>query len=126
MIDEAVVTDYGDEEVLAEAEAREAKLGEEGLHGGEGAGAGELFDHGVVGFIVVGKFGVELSYMVEDLDGEVEVLLAAEHGGEALWREACGPGLDGKGDNVGFEEVIFGTDCGERMGWEKDGIDGSG
>lgn len=125
MIDEAVVADCGDEEVLAEAEAREEKLGEEGLHGSEGADAGELFDHGI-GFIVVGEFGVELSCVVEDLEGKVEVMLAVEHGGEALWSEACGPGLVGKGDNVGFEEVIFGTDCGERMGWEKDGIDGSG
>lgn len=126
-IGEAVVADDGDEEVLAGADAGAAEVGEEGLHGGEGACAGEPFDHGLVGLEVVGEIGVEVPGVVKDLEGEVEVLLAAEHGGEALGGEADWPGLDGWGDGVGFEEVLFGMDGGERrVGWGGDAIDGCG
>lgn len=43
------------------------ELGNEGLDGFEFAGAGELEENGVVGFVGVAEVGVEVSGVVEDL-----------------------------------------------------------
>lgn len=97
-----------------------AQLGEEGLHGVEGAGAGELVDDGSVGVVVVAEVRVVVTGVVEDLEGEVEVLLAGDHGDEAFRGEALGPGSDWGCDGVGFEELVLGFHGGdvvlERMG----------
>lgn len=52
----------------------------------------------------MGEVWVVFSGVVEDLEGEVEVLLAADHGDEAFGIEAFGPGCDWGSDGVGFEE----------------------
>lgn len=78
----------------------------------EEAGAGEAGDDGKVGVVGVGEVGVEFSGELEDLEGEVEVLLAGDDGDEAFGGEVFGPGFYGRGDFVGFweggEEVVCG------------------
>lgn len=81
---EAVIADDEDEDVLAAGDAGAPELREEGFHGLEGAGAGEALDDGEIGVVVVGEAPVVFASVVEDLEGEVEVLLAAHHGGQAL------------------------------------------
>lgn len=80
---------------------------------GEGTCAGELLNHGVVGVVIMGKIGMEFVGVVEDLEGEVEILLAVDHGDEALRGEAGGPWFYRRRDAVGFKEVCFGLHGGE-------------
>lgn len=84
-----------------------AQLGEEGLHGVEGSSAGELVDDGEVGFVVVAEVRVVVTGVVEDLEGEVEVVLAGDHGDQAFWGEAFGPGRDWGCHGVGFQELLL-------------------
>ena len=52
----------------------------------------------------MGEIAVEFSGVVEDLEGEVEVLLAADHRNDPFGGEALGPGFDWGSDGVGFEK----------------------
>ena len=61
----------------------------------------------------MGEVGVVFAGVVEDLEGEVEVLLAADHRDEAFGGEALGPGFDWGSDGVGFEEGGFRVHGGE-------------
>lgn len=99
-----------------------AEVGEEEFELGEASGAGELVDEGVVGAVGVGEAGVEVAGVVEDADGEIEVVLPADHGDEALRVEAVGPGMDGRGDAVGLEELLLGGGRGEEVA----DVDGGG
>ena len=83
-------------------------MGEEGFDGVEGASASELVDDGEVGVVVVVEAGVVVGGVVEDLKGEIEVLLADDDGGEASGVEALGPGLDWGCHGVGFQELVLG------------------
>lgn len=115
---EAVTADDEDEEVLAAGDAGGSEAREKRFHGLEGAGAREALDDGEIGVVVVGEARVVFASMIEDLEGEVEVLLAGDHGDQALRVEALRPGPDGWSHRVGVE--IEGG--GQRM----DGQDGTG
>ena len=59
---------------------------------------------GEVGFVIVGKSGVEFVSMIENLEDEVEVLWATDHWNDPFGRETLGLGFDRGSDNVGFKE----------------------
>ncbi|GAB2265100.1 hypothetical protein Dimus_000167 [Dionaea muscipula] len=82
---EAVVSNQGDEKDLAVVDSGALQLGEEGFGVVELAGVGEAGDDGEVGVEVVGQVSVEVFGIVEDLEGEVEVLLTVNDGDEAFW-----------------------------------------
>lgn len=60
----------------------------------------EASDNGMIGVVVVGEARMEVTGIVKDLEGEVKVLLAGEHGDQALRVEALGPWLDRGSDSV--------------------------
>lgn len=55
------------------------ELGNEGLDGFKFAGPGEFEEDSMVGFVGVAEVGVEVSSVVEYLEGKVEVLLLGDH-----------------------------------------------
>lgn len=57
-------------------------------------------DDGVVGFVGVVEIGVVVSGVVEDLEGEIEVLLLGDDGAEAFGGEFLRPWLDWGRDSV--------------------------
>lgn len=76
------------------------ELREERFNSVEGACAGELVDDGVVSFVVMVKVGVVFSGVIEDLEGEVEILLTVDHGDKAFGVEALWPWFDWWSDCV--------------------------
>lgn len=68
----------------------------------EGAGARELLDDGDISVAVVVKSGMEFSGVEEDLEGEIEVFLAKDHGNEAFWIEVLWPRFNRRRDGVVF------------------------
>lgn len=104
-----------------------AQLDEEGLHGVECASTGELVDNGEVGVVGVVEVRVIVGGVVEDSEGEVEVLLAGDDGDEVFWVEALGPGFDWWCDSVGFEELVLGVNGGDVVvEWVGEGGVGGG
>lgn len=97
---EAVVSDEGNEEIFPAFEARAEELGEEGVDGAELAGAGELEEDGVVGVVGVAEARVEIAGVVEDLEGQVQVVLAGDDLDEALRGQVLRPRLDWRGHSV--------------------------
>lgn len=57
-------------------------------------------DDGVVGFVSVVEIGVVIGGVVEDLKGEIEVLLLGDDGAEAFGGELSWPGFDWGCDGV--------------------------
>lgn len=57
-------------------------------------------DNGVVGFISVMEIRVVISGVVEDLKGEIEILLLGDDGAEAFGGEFSWPGFDWGCDSV--------------------------
>lgn len=125
---DAVVSNDGDEEVFAAFDLGFVKLIEKGFHGRESASPSELEDDGVEGVVGVVEVGVVVGGVVENLEGEIEVLLAGDDGDEAFGGEVFGPGFDWGCDCVGFEEVSFGFHGGEVVvGWVgEEGVGGGG
>ena len=60
----------------------------------------EASNNGMIGVVVVGEARMEVASIMEDLKGEVKVLLACEHGDQALRVEALGPRLDRGSDAI--------------------------
>jgi hypothetical protein len=104
---EAVSSNDIDEKVFAAFDVRATEVGEKGFEGREFAGTAEAVDDGVVGVVIVGKTRVEFSGVVEDLEGKVEILLASDHGDQALRVETLRPGFDWWCYCVGFEDEVW-------------------
>ena len=94
------------------------ELREQGFHRFKGACAREFVDDGVVGVVILGKIGVEFSGVEEYLEGKIEVLLTVDHGNEAFWVEALGPGFNWGRDCVVLEEWGGGIHGGKVDGGE--------
>lgn len=109
----AVVPNHCDEEVFSAFDAGLVQLGQKGLHGVKSASSSELVDDGMVSVVVVAEVGVVVAGVVEDLEGEIEVLLAGDHGNKAFGVEFLGPWIDWGRHSVGFEELVLGFDGGE-------------
>lgn len=65
---------------------------------------------GMISIVVVGKSGVKFAGVVEDLKGEVEILLASDHSDEALGKQTLRPRFDGRSDGVGLKRSFDGED----------------
>lgn len=57
-------------------------------------------DNGVVGIVIVVEIWVVISSVVEDLEGEIKILLLADDGAEAFGGEFLRPGFDWGCDGV--------------------------
>ena len=60
----------------------------------------EAGDDGKVGIVVMGKIVMEFSGEVEDLEGEIEVLLTVNDGNKTFWGEVFRPRFDWRGEFV--------------------------
>lgn len=65
-------------------------------------------DNGVVGVVTVAEIRVVITGVLEDLEGEIEILLLGDDGAEALGGEFLRPGFDRGRDGVGLEELGLG------------------
>lgn len=101
---EAVISDNSDKKIFAAFDLGILELRYEGFHGFEGTCTREFLDDGLVGVEIMAKVGVELASVEEDLEGEIEVLLAIDHGDEALWMEALWPRFNWGCNGVVLEE----------------------
>lgn len=75
-------------------------------------------DDGEVGVVIMEKAGVEFAGVEEYLESKIEVLLAVDHGNEAFWVEAFGPGFNWGRDGVVLEEWGGGIYVGKVDGGE--------
>lgn len=64
----------------------------------------------MISIVIMGKSGMIFAGVVEDLKGEVEILLANDHSNEALGIETLRPGLDRRRNGVGLNRRINGED----------------
>ena len=58
----------------------------------------------------MGKSGVIFAGVVEDLKGEVEILLATNHSDEAVGKQTLRPWFNGRRDGVGLKRSFDGED----------------
>lgn len=68
------------------------------------ASTSEAGDDGEISVVVVGEIGVEFASIMEDLEGEVKVLLAGDDGDEAFVGQVLRPWFDRRCDFVRFGE----------------------
>lgn len=70
------------------------------FHGVKSASARELVDNGVVGVVIMRETRVVFACVVEDLEGELEILLACDHGNKAFRVEVYWPVFERGRDRV--------------------------